>query len=287
MTYQEFIPTVKSSVESRLPREALCDVKKITKNNGHILNGLIISEDSTNIFPTIYLESYYEDFKGGSSIESISEKIIDSYESHRLKSHYDISFFKDYEKIKSNIVYRLVNRERNEALLKEIPWEPYLDLAICFYYILSIDDESSASILIKSEHCKEWGIKPGELFDESTKNTPRIFPKEIKPIGDFIGDFINIDMNECMLVVTNSLKTHGAGVILYPDVLKNAANIFESDFYILPSSIHEVMLLPAIDEYNKSELDKLVRQVNEGQLATEDILSDHAYYYSRNMDEIR
>ena len=82
------------------------------------------------------------------------------------------------------------------------------------------------------------------------------------------------------------MKLNGAAVILYPKLIKKIADEFKSDFVLLPSSIHEWLLIPAESPENISMFSQMVTEVNDTQLADEEKLSDHAYYYSRNMDMI-
>ena len=86
--------------------------------------------------------------------------------------------------------------------------------------------------------------------------------------------------------MTNRQEVNGASVLLYDDVLQTFALKKKTDFYILPSSVHEVLLIPADNQISMSTLSSMVRDVNSSQLAREEILSDHVYYYSLETDQI-
>lgn len=286
MTYQEFIPKVQKTVQNNLPEGVLCNVKQITKNNGLILNGLVISEESTNIFPTIYLENYYEDYVEGESIDNVACNIVRQYHINKFDEPIDISFFNDFEKVKSRIVYKLINRSKNSELLTQIPWIPHLDLAICFYYLMCTDEEKTATILIRNEHISSWDVDAQALWDISKENTPQLLAYDLKSMSEFLQDICDNDtsLGNNMLVLTNCTKSFGASSILYPNILKEIAKRLDDDFYIIPSSIHEMMFIPALENCSRAELDSLVCQVNESMVSAEDILSDHVYYYSREQD---
>ena len=89
-----------------------------------------------------------------------------------------------------------------------------------------------------------------------------------------------------LYVLTNSDKLFGASVILYPHLLESIAKRMDCDFIILPSSIHEVLLIPDSSENKSLHYDAIIQEVNLTQLSPEEILSDHAYYYQRNSDSI-
>lgn len=318
MTYQEFIPTIQEHIVSYLPKKANCDLKLVTKNNGCILNGLVISEPGTNIYPTIYLEPYYEDYRNGDAVDTICKRIISRYETHRIDHEIDMHCFTDYKNIKDRIVFRLVNRARNETLLADIPFIPYLDLAIVFYVLLTQNDEMSASILLHNNHLKSWGVKAEDLMDAAKDNTPKLLASDFQSIRTFLMDVLpaspgtgddcpsdngeNLDSDKknesicCdpnlfdlspMYVLTNTTRSNGASALLYPYILEEIENKIGGDFYVLPSSIHEVMVLPADENTHKKDLDTLVDHVNRTQLVTEDILSDHAYYYDAKEGQLR
>ena len=89
-----------------------------------------------------------------------------------------------------------------------------------------------------------------------------------------------------MYVLSNKSKLNGSGCILYQNLLRSLGKKLESDFYILPSSVHEVLLIPADDQDSYEELTAMVQEVNATQLANEEILSDHVYYYSREAEKL-
>lgn len=86
-----------------------------------------------------------------------------------------------------------------------------------------------------------------------------------------------------MYVITNKQNLYGAVCILYPDVLKDVAQKLDSDFYVLPSSVHETIAVPAenLDINHASSLKAMVREVNQSELTPEEVLSDNVYYYCR------
>ena len=90
-----------------------------------------------------------------------------------------------------------------------------------------------------------------------------------------------------MYVLTNKQKMNGASCILYEHILNDFANQKNKDIYILPSSVHEVILVPVAEDIDRTELSRMVRDVNRNELEEGDVLSDRVYYYDRVRDEIQ
>ena len=286
-------------------------MNQVTKNNSVILEGLTIMECDRNIYPTIYLNEYYETYKKGDSIDTVVYQILQIYYRSKIDAKVDMDFFANYGEVKKRIVYKLVHFEKNQALLSDVPFFPYLDLAIVFYCLLQNSPFGNASIVIHNSHCKMWDITAEELYFAAKENTKELLPVELKNMEDVIRELLqeteesnskileleggqeelvpsieNSARENQLYVLSNLEHCNGAASILYDDVLKNFADQLQSDLYILPSSIHEVILLPVNSNDNPEKLTKMVQEVNEAEVEREDILSDHVYYYRRNCNTI-
>ncbi len=304
MTYQTFEEEVISRVTNILPDDYKVHIKPVSKNNGIVLHGLIINNGHSNISPTIYLDYYYDEYKDGSTIEELTEEIMTQYERFALEADFDISVFTDFEKCKPNISYKLINFEKNKKLLNDVPHIIYLDLAIVFYCLLNSEQLETSSILIRNSHMKLWDISVNDLFDIASANTPKLLKYELRNLTDIVGDMVKMcrDNDTCkeaelcyedlqleqspMYILTNKLKLYGACCILYKNLLEEFANKVGSDIYIIPSSVHEVLLVPESDAYNGEYLTELVQEVNTTQLSPDEVLSDHVYRYCRAEDAI-
>lgn len=299
MNYETFKSSAVSSIQSYFGENATVTLHSITKNNNIQLDGLMIQSSSLNISPTIYLNYYYEDYLAGKSLSSVFDEIISSYQEHLPPENMDLSFFTDYHKAKYHIIYKLINYSQNAELLTDVPHFRFLDLAVVFCCYLT-DDVSgtcgNATILIHNHHLSFWNITADLLYELAIKNTPILLPYDLKSMEDVLQslcpdfnvsknntDYCTDESNETppMYVLTNTEKLYGASAILYPDILASFAELIDSDLYILPSSIHEVLLLPKHKITNPSELDNIIREVNTSQVLKEDILSDHAYRFER------
>ncbi|MBO5373457.1 MAG: hypothetical protein J6A75_12200 [Lachnospiraceae bacterium] len=293
MTYEAFKNTITISIQNHFGEQAQVTLHPIIKNNHVVLDGLTIHEKNLNISPTIYLNYYYDDYLGGKSLSEIQTDILNAYEQSRSSEHMDFSFFTDYQKVKYRIVYKLIHYEKNKELLKDVPYIPFLDFAIVFCCLILNAPGGNATILIHNHHLTFWNTTTEQLYALAQKNTPVLLPFEVQSMEDVLKTFctdspvftdVDTDtLNMCpMFVLTNSSKLFGASCILYPNLLDNFANKIQSDLYIIPSSIHEVLLVPADHSSNISHFNRMIRDVNATQVQDEEILSNHVYFYSRS-----
>lgn len=179
-----------------------------------------------------------------------------------------------------------MNAEKNQELLGQVPHERYLDLAIVFFYMEDEGECRQKVCLFDNQQMEQYGIAPGQLRQWAMVNTPRMLPVSFHSMEDVLREFHLWEQVGGpalpMYVLTNVKMFLGAACIFYPEVLGSIGKAVQMDFYILPSSIHECIILPAIGGYSREELEEIVRQVNEAQVPEQEILSDHVYFYDKS-----
>ena len=291
MTFDTFKETVLSALSNYYGSDYTLSIQKIPKNNQIILDGLTIQKKGQNISPTIYLNPYFSKFQDGMPMFHILEEIKNTYAMHHPDENIDIRFFTDYENAKDRICMKLIHYEKNRELLKEVPHIRFLDLAVVFYYLIHLTPGEQATILIYNRHLPYWNVSTDTLFDSAKINTPKLLPyyfDDIFSVLQNVSDLSEFSKNQLypLYVLTNSEKLFGAAVILYPNLLSSIAKKMNHDLIIIPSSLHEVLLLPAEQGESSEEYSSIIQEVNLSELSPEEILSDHAYYYSRKTDSI-
>ncbi len=288
MTYQIFQEKIIAYIKENISKNEKVFIQSVPKNNGIKLDGLVIIQDEMNIAPTIYLNYYYQKYQEGMDFSEICREILENYKTNKPSIPIDIHFFTDFEKIKSRIVYRLINFRQNLELLDDVPYVRFLDLALVFYCLLPAYEEQNASIQIRMSHLDLWKTSLRELIRLSEENTPRLLEWEIQDMASVVEENAHLPSEDCypMLILSNKSHLNGAGCILYKDLLKNLSRKLDMDFFILPSSVHEVILLPTKTKDAMGELSAMVKEINAAEIAREDLLSDHAYYYSGKEDRI-
>ena len=285
MNYQEFVSSVTGFLRESLPGGTKLDLIPMEKNNGIIMDGLSIRKQGHRVAPTIYLEAYYREYLDGCSLRGIYEEILECCEDCELEESFDVSFFSDYEKVRQGVVYKLVNYEKNRELLQKVPHLPFLDLAIVFYCYLRETPVGNATVLIHNSHLKLWDCTMGELYRDARANAGRLLPARLEELSVMIkelsgGQETPGQADVPMYVLTNTVRSLGAVSILYEGVLKSCGERLGEAYYVLPSSIHEVILIPASAVEDTKELQSIVRDINETQVRETEVLSDNIYYYS-------
>lgn len=291
MEYQEFIEYVKDNTLYLTGEGGTATINHVIKNNGCELDGLVLMEKNNDIAPTIYLNRLYEEYKRGKDIDAIIREIETIYVDNKPKLSFDVNILKKFDTVKDRIVYKVINYRSNEKLLKQVPHKRILDLAVVFYCLLDQDSEKNTTSLIYNSNLELWKVDIDDVYKAALKNTPKLLHSKISSMSTFFNQCGLIPENEeielkdyipgDMYVLTNESRLNGASCILYEDVLYDFAHEIDNDLYILPSSIHEVILLPKLSIYEKKELINMVREVNTEGVDADEVLSDNVYEYNR------
>lgn len=303
MVYEMFQTKVADSLRSQLGEDYKLTLLKVPKNNGMILDGLSITRKDLSASPTIYLNSYYERYQEGISFNSIVSEILQIYQENSSVTHLDFSILNDFSLLKDKVLYKLIHTESNKDLLSDLPSIPYLDLSIVFYLFLEKTEYGQMTALIHNDHLTSWNTTLDEIYRLAAANTPRFLPAELKTMAevmksiarDHLGSEYREELIDELLpapsasplyMLTNSSGICGACAILYPGQLKGFADMLEKDLVILPSSIHEVLLVPYEDTLSFEDLSGMVSHINRSEVPVEDRLSDHVYLYCRSLDQV-
>ena len=302
--YHVFTTELEDVLRQWLSEDAKVDFHETLKNNGVIYQAVAIMEKEHNVSPNIRLDHYYTSFCEGVSIEEIGKEIWEIYEDEK-KKQVDITAFVDFSRAKEHIMFRMVHYDKNKMRLEHMPHIRYLDLALTFYFEMDWlpNDHGQASVQIENEHLKMWGIDEGVLYDLALNNTMSNFPAVYKPMCEVVmqimaGEGVILNESEAeafqkenadirMYVLSNGKSYFGAACMYYPGILRQIADIIGGDLILLPSSVHEVILLPADEEDDYQKLNEMITDINSHQVAEEEILSEHLYYYDKERDELR
>lgn len=298
MNYENFISEVKSKVEYLCP-DASVSVERVVKNNSLTLDGIVIRREGECLTPTIYLNGMYGEFRSGKTMDDIVDEIISIDKTQRLKCEVDPDYFCDFEQVKGNILAKLINYDKNEDLLKRLPHRKFLDLAIIYYGVFDGFSDGVGMWNITNEVLKGYSIDEEVLYQNAMNNTINKQPYFIKTMMELLGEimpedeyseYIDEDMSverrTPMYVMSNEDKIFGAITVLYPGVLND---FYEKhgDFYVLPSSVHEVILIPVSEGIDERELQNMVEEVNRIALKQEEFLSDSVYLYEGDKNKLR
>lgn len=287
MNYKQFVIVVKDKVALALGHGMSLHIHTALKNNGVERIGLTIIDERINVSPTIYLEEYYKQFQNGFELDDIVHNLLDVYREVKFEHTWDVHTVKNFESMHSKIVYKLIHAKKNETLLKNMPYVAYLDFAIVFYILFEVDDSGTATIPITHELIQLWDVSVDEVQQCAFCNAPSLLPASFKPMQIVIDELMGTNYSEqeaiedLMFVLTNSLRSFGAACILYDGMLDKIREEIGENFYILPSSIHEMIIVPESNSPSREHLNEMITEVNQTQVDEEEFLSECVYYYDR------
>ncbi|EOS71969.1 hypothetical protein C818_00116 [Lachnospiraceae bacterium MD308] len=289
MTYYQFVQAVEGRIKEAVKESVAVRIHTAEKNNGTIRRGLTLTEQDINISPTIYLEEYYRQFQNGGSLDHITSDILRLYNEVRFQKSWGEEKLYDYSQVKEKVIYRLVNYESNEKMLRNVPYIVYLDLAIVFCVLLEVTKYGTATMAIRNDHLDLWGVEKEELYRQASENTSKFLPDDFSSMSAVIEELTEEseahisfeDKEEEMYVLSNRIHSYGAAAILYSGRMEGIGMYLKSNYYVLPSSVHEVIVVPEKAAVEKEDLSAMVAEINRTQVEAEEVLSDHAYYYDR------
>lgn len=293
MTKEQFMEQVTERVRQECGQPDMdisCGI--FMKNNDTARHGIVLKRRSEFISPTVYVDGFYQDFlRKKKTIPEVAQKVLEALE--KVKEHAERyqDFSMELEDCRDKIIYRLISHDRNKNYLQTIPYLPFLNLAIVFNVVCSISDHGLETITVTNELLDKWDTSTKELVRLAEENTPRLLPVTMDSLASILTKYIGIagegessaDSTDQlpMVLLSNHVGVNGSAVMLYPGVIHDLACRYESNLFILPSSIHEIITVPDLYCGTGKELSRMVQDINENHVGEEEVLADTAYYYDR------
>lgn len=304
MDFEEFKNSVAEQIKNFLPEkyeDASVTLQDVTKNNDTVLTGLLIKTEDSNIAPNIYLENFFEQYQDGRDMADILQNIADVRVQHEMEQGFDVSRLTDFDQVKDNIICKLVNAELNADYLADKPHTMVEDLAVVYAIDLGGNESGHMTAPITNSLMEQYGITQEELHDIALHNLSEsqiefktmrdvlvdmMFPDGIQPDDPRAFMLPPEEENPSMYVLSNADKLNGASALLDAKTMEDISEKLGGDFIVLPSSIHETIVLPATEDMDRHTLEAMVQDVNAGQVAPEERLSDHVYMYDSQEKEL-
>ncbi len=298
MNYEIFKEVVAEKFKGYLPsqyQDMTLRVESVNKVNKK-LDGMTLLDEKAekNISPTIYINDMYEHYLQTENLQEVLQKAAETME--RAFTEAPAVGNLDFDSAKDNIVFQVINTMQNQDMLQDMPHREFQDLSIIYRWVVKIDEQGVKSAVVRNNMAKQMGMTEEQLFKAAVENTRRIFPPTVKSMNDvmkemFIADGMPAEMVEVMIgeipedkmmwIISNERGVNGAGSMLYEDNLHKLAMKLETDLYILPSSVHECIAVSA-DMGVPYELAEMVNEINMGQVALEERLSNQVYHYDKD-----
>ena len=297
--FEDFCDYVQMSIKDHLPveqQDAKVTINNVMKNNGLTLHGVVVHPEGQCVAPTIYLEGFFKQYEEGADLDSVMDKIAGTISEH-LNTPEEFSdvaqMYSNYDAVKDKIVMAVVNTAKNRELLSQVPHTEREDLSLIYKVVVGTGADGIGSITIRNEHMEQWGVTVDEIHEMAMKNTKEILPVTVQTMTEVMREmfgsdgmpeemaemmFSDMPLNQQMFIISNKSKVNGAASMFYEDTLSELADKIGRSLYILPSSVHEVIAV-STDMGTPEALAGMVREVNGGQVAPEEQLSDHVYKF--------
>ena len=290
LTFDEFCQYICDHIKKYFPRNSgyensRVSLVKVNKRNDTPLTALVIKNPAEDISPIIYLDRYFDIYeKQGKGVREILYDIADNrlgYVGKEFISDEHIRRILDLEKVKDRIIIKPIGYEKNKENLEgKIPFYRMGDIVATYHIVMSYENGISASAIINNEMMKQYHITPQELHHLAVKNTAKNFPGLFLPMSEVMAsltgtaDFIDSPL----YVLTNRQKDMGSAVVFYPDIMDRIAQKYPEGFYVIPSSIHEMLILSK-NLIPCDQIRIMTKSINGAVVAPEEVLSDEIHEY--------
>lgn len=279
--------------------------KDVIKNNGEKCVG-VAAQTHNDATPVVCLKEFYEDYKNGKALDEVLDELYNTFkvgveQSEKLKNQ--MNLLRDSNYVKDNVMAKVVSLKDNPYLTDKL-YTADEDLGIAYIYYIDVDagECGSGSCVLSEEIYSDLDFNKKELHELAMKHTEEKENAILLGMQDVIARMMGADFGETnllkdknknvedekMFILTNESKTNGAITILYKDVIRDVADRLNKDIFIIPSSIHEVIIVPKKDESDdRDRLTGMLREVNGASVPDNEVLSNDLFEYTRAEDELK
>lgn len=279
MNFNEFTEYAKAHITEHLPPDyqtADIRMEEIRKMNEKY-TGLTVRLDESISAPVINMDMFYQQYQDGRSMDDMMKEMAEIVQMEPPAA-IDIDALRNYENVKDKLFVRLNSVDGNEKVMSDSPYQMQADMMMTYHiYIPDSDGSGFMSARVTNEILKEYGITAQQLHEDAIANTEMLFEPKIQGMMEALTGIP--EENPTMMVVTNEQGLFGASALFCNGVMDKAADLMKGNYYVLPSSIHETLVIPDNGDFVRSDLEKMVKEANRTVVDPSDRLSDAVYHY--------
>ena len=283
---EQFVEDLKERLEAGGEKFSV-DLNAVQKMNQNYEAVTVKPEDAI-IGVNLNMTEIYERYDRGMSYDTLVSEVAEKADrALHDRPDFNLEALQDYDQMKEKLSMEVVSAERNADLLEKVPHKNMEDMAVVYRFVLDSDSDGRGSILVTNQLMDNYGITAEQLHADALQYAPVMRPAVIQTMAETLlemmgpeaKDMIPVLPDDPLFVATVPDKIQGAGVLAYQDFMEQAAERVGGDFFILPSSIHEILLVRDDGTFDINHLEDMVKQVNETEVAPEDLLTDSVYHY--------
>lgn len=298
---KKFMDFIKENIKEYLPdafMDASVEIEETLKNNDLIRQGLMICRRGESITPKIYLEDYEKRYKKGESFEQILQEIAVLRVLLDCKDANILPEVMDYASLKQNLIFSMCDPELNRKKMQEYVHTPCGKYAAMYRLVTMTQEVSAASMPITKEHLKVWKITEEQLYKDTiqaekrrgfelmssrelVKEIKNCYTDELFEAANLLRSSENVPEDDSY-VLSNRIKYLGAGAIMNNELLESIGRLLGRDYFILPFSVHELLIFPDVGNQSQEKLERRIWEINETENDPEEIFSYHAVFYDHD-----
>lgn len=302
-----FAEGVAQKIKDYLPEEYQnvdCKVMEQQKNNGKMLTGILLEIPGKKIVPIIYMEPFYEQVQRGEPMDSIMSCIADvceqSLSAQVLPENLDLM---DYDSVKEYLSVQIINTKANQRMLSQVPHKEMEDLSIiCKIEFSSLDGEKVGEMKVTYDLMRAWRVRPEEVYEKAMENAVKRQSPVLMSMEEVMEEMMGLPVQtrnlfqleegekfpkDMMYVLSNERRRNGSSVLAYPGLQEQLEAVFPQGCYLLPVSLHEMLIEPKDFGRTPKELGVLVRLANQQSVIREEFLSDRVYEFDKESRQLR
>ena len=295
MNYEQFLEQMKEDLKARfatdLPPEysdVRIGIRDVEKLQGESYRGLSFRSGDSPVEANLNLTGAFQAYEAGRPFEDILKEV----EAQLMKvvdrtPQFNVGELSNYEAMKPKLMMEVIPQKGNEDRLENIPHQKVEDMALIYRLDIGENSGGKMSSVITNQQLEAFGITAEQLHQDALENAPVTHPASLRSMQEVMAEMMGMEPEDAMpgeptmLVATVENGFMGASVIQYPGFIEQAAEKIGGDFFVLPSSIHEVLIIPDDGKADFHELEAMVQSINETQVAPAERLSDNVYHYDK------
>ena len=301
MDFEEFKQEVQDRIKDFLPpayADAKVSIIKSEKLN-ESYTALNVGLKGETVLPAVNLNKLFHHYENGAVLDELLSSTAEAV--MQKPPAVDVKRLQNYEEVKDRLFIRVSSAERNEDMLKRLPHTMKEDLAVTYHVIVQELEKGIASTPVTYEMLNNYGVSPDQLHADAMASGEKLYPLKADSMSHVMEEMLRQEMSDHgmdeaeissmidlfllpessipMIIVSNDQRLNGAAVMFYPEAMEKLSEQLGGSFHILPSSVHEMIIIPESEELNAQELQALVSEVNATQVAPQDRLTDEVYHY--------
>nr|WP_235255036.1 DUF5688 family protein [Fournierella massiliensis] len=287
MDFEQFQEQAMEAVKEHFP-ELSVEMQEVNKLQGQSYTGMAVKPEGSNIAATINLQPVFDRVEAGDmSVDAAIRSVIDTVSQVSANMpQFDVRTLMDYDQMKDTLTMQMIPVAGNENRLNDIPHQIVEDMAVVYRFEMESNEQGSSSILVTNTMVQNYGIEPDQLHADALEAAQQNHPATLRNMNDvmreLMGDFgasMIPDEPSPLWVASIEGGQNGACAIQYPGFMDQAAETLGGDFFVLPSSVHEVLFIPDDGSMELANLEEMVQSINQTEVAPADRLSDSVFHY--------